>query len=225
MGDFFIGIGVLLAIIGPLLLIPATWLVYRFVLRRIIGRKDLAVAASVTVVAAAICLSYFPGKSEFDRLCAEHGKPVIAARVKVDGFYRTRLRAYEVRSILDDGTFRYVEAPDPYEAGKLLRYFLGPDGAVEQTAVARVTSAYAVSDTFSELPHGILASEKRIFEMDGERELARASRLTYPGGPFSILLGTHAMASCPDVMTAEGSRDFGIYHSLERYVLGSEDEP
>jgi len=33
MGDLLIGISVLLAIIGPLLLIPVAWLLYRFALR------------------------------------------------------------------------------------------------------------------------------------------------------------------------------------------------
>ena len=38
MGDLLIGISVLLATIGPLLLIPVAWLLYRFALRPLASR-------------------------------------------------------------------------------------------------------------------------------------------------------------------------------------------
>ncbi|MEE9253826.1 MAG: hypothetical protein V3U43_02740 [Pseudomonadales bacterium] len=222
MGDLLIGMGVLLAIIGPLLLIPITWLLHRFILRPVLKRAKVSLLLSLAIVVVAMVLSYVPGKLEFDRLCAEHEIPAIAQRIKVDGFYRTRLYPYEARPFLEDGTFQYVEAPHMYEDDNYVRYSRAADGTITKDAISTVTSAYAVSDTFSQLSYGITLSEKRVFERVSERELARASQVVYQGGPLSLLLGVYAMSSCPDILTPEGSTNFEIYYALEQYVLGGD---
>ena len=220
MGDLFTGIGILLAIIGPLLLIPVTWLVNRFVIRPLVKPAKVSLLLSLAVVAVAVVLSYVPGKLEFDRLCAEHATPTVVQRIKVDGFYRTRLYPYEARPFLEDGMFQYVEAPNMYEDEKFLRYSRAADGAIAKEAVSAVTSTYAVSDTFSQLSYGITLSEKRVFEHVSGRELARAGQVVYSGGPLSLLLGVYAMSSCPSIVTPQGSKNFEIYYTLERHVLG-----
>ena len=222
MGDFFIGIGVLLAIIGPLLLIPITWLLHRFILKPLVKQTQLSIALSLAIVAGAVLISYIPGKLEFDRLCAKHESPMIAERIKVDGFYRMRMHAYEASPFLKDAVFEYVEAADMYEEGKYFRYSLEGDGTINKDAIPAVISTHEVIDTFSQLSYGIMLSEKRVFERAGKRELARAGQVLYQGGPLSLLFGASAMSSCPDVMTPEGATNFEIYYDLEHYVLGGD---
>ena len=73
MGNLFMLLGVLLVVLGPLLLLPVTWLLYRFAVRRIavsllvpkisetVARR-LAMAVSAVIVAGILVLSYLPGK-------------------------------------------------------------------------------------------------------------------------------------------------------------------
>ncbi|MEJ2133147.1 MAG: hypothetical protein P8Y95_16325 [Gammaproteobacteria bacterium] len=220
MDDFLIGIGVLLAIIGPLLLIPVTWLLHRLIVRPIVKRAKVSAVLSLFIVAVAVTLSYVPGKLEYDRLCTQYATPHVAQRVSVAGFYRTRLYPYEARPFLESGGFRFVEAPHMYEEGKYVRYSRAPDGTISEQVIPAITSAYAVSDALSQLSYGITLNEKRVFERATDRELARAAQVTYEGGPLSLLLGVYAMSSCPDVITPEGSKNFEIYYGLEQHVLG-----
>ena len=55
--------------------------------------------------------------------------------------------------------------------------------------------------------------------MTSDRELARAANITYLGGPLSILLGSYATTSCPDILTEQGSKDFSTYYVLEKVIL------
>jgi hypothetical protein len=91
------GIGVLLAIFGPLLLVPITWLLYRYAVRPVAlrvlaprvsaaGARRIALGLSIFLVGAALVVSHYPGKREFDQLCAEHATPVISDRVTAEGF-------------------------------------------------------------------------------------------------------------------------------------------
>ena len=68
MGDLSIGIGVLLAIMGPLLLIPITWLLHRFILKPVVKRAKMSAVLSLAIVAMAVVLTYLPGRVEFDRM-------------------------------------------------------------------------------------------------------------------------------------------------------------
>ena len=223
-----IGIGILLAIIGPLLLIPVAWLLNRFVVRPVI-RRSLGASlsaglvplvswvATVVLVAAVMAASYIPGKKEFDGLCQQHGVPVVSQRVDVDGFYRTKAFPYEAAGYLD--TFHFIEAPDPYKDGIDLRYTKVGD-EVRKEEITELTSRYGFEQKFSQLPSGITMTEKRVFEVGTNRELARASNITYHGGPLSLFLGSYGMSSCPDIISEQGSRHFRTFYDLEKIVLG-----
>jgi hypothetical protein len=224
MSEFLIGVGVLLAVIGPLLLVPVTWLLYRFALRPFFGSKMQAAALAVVLVLAALALTYFPGKRAFDARCAEQASPVVSEQVDVDGFFRTSLFPYEAVLYLTQEKFEFVEAPDPYRDGVMMRYSLAPNGEVRQDAITEPRSRYAVRNTYG-LQGGVSSSEKVIYELGTDRELARARELTYQGGPLAIFLGTFGMASCPDIRTAEGSKDFKIFYDLESYVLQAKPLP
>ena len=232
MEGFAFGIGTLLAIGGPLLLIPLTWLVHCLAVRRIVdtllvtrvgthAARRLALAASVALVAAALATSYFPGKRAFDRLCATHGTPTVSGVVRAEGFFRTRLYPYEAARWPD--SFAYVEAPHMYEEGVHVRYTkVGDD--VREESVAALRSRYAVRETFEELPHGIVMTEKTVYEMASKRELARAASIVYHGGPLSLLLGVYGMSSCPDARSEQGSQDFRTFYDLETIVLRPSDQ-
>ncbi len=232
MGDFMIGIGVLLAIIGPLLLIPVAWLLYRFALRPLASRlagarlssndtSRFALGLTVGILAAVIAASYYPGKQQFDELCAEHAKPQLSRRVLVDGFYADNLFAYQAAQYIQNGEFTFVEAPDPYKRDVYLRYERDSDGNVSPEVIEAPVSRFGLRQSFSELRGGMTMTEKVIYERTADTELARAASVTYMGGPFSLFLGAYAISSCPDPVTAKGSEAFNTFYHLETLVLRS----
>jgi hypothetical protein len=225
MGDVLMGLGVLLAIIGPLLLIPITWLLYRFVLKPFLGSTKLALPLSILVVAAAMALTYLPGRRAFDRRCTAAGPPVVSEQVNVGGFFRTAMYAYEAAVYLTQDGFDFVEAPDPYRKGVNLRYTKASNGEVRQEEVMEIESLHAVRETYEQVDGGISSVEKVIYEVATGRALGRATQLIYQGGPLSILLGTMGIASCPDPATAQGGKEFQIFYDLESYVLRAKPLP
>jgi hypothetical protein len=234
MEEFGFGIGILLALFGPLLLLLFVWLLHRLVGRRLVRRlvgpvvsdaraRWISVALSGFFVAGAVAVSYFPGKWEFDRMCAEHAAPVISERVTTSGYYRDRLFRYEAAQILNEGVFTFVEAPDMYKRGRLLRYEKTDEGTVEEEEIASPRSTYGVEKKFSQERFGISMTRKRVYEMDGKRELARAANLIYHGGRLSLFLGVYGMSSCPDIRSTQGSEDFRTFYHLEATVLAGRD--
>lgn len=232
MEDYAFGIGILLAVAGPLLLVPVVWIVYRVLARpavlsvmaarpgtRSAGR--LALALSVLLVAAVLAVSYLPGKREFDRLCDMHAIPTVSERTLASGFYRNRLYPYEARRFLDEGGFTFVEAPHRYEQDAYVRYSINAGGELDEEMVPEPESRYGVRETLAELPHGILMTEKVVYERGPDRELARAAQVVYQGGPLSLLLGVYAMSSCPDVRSPGGSGHFMTFYNLETIALRS----
>lgn len=229
MEDFGFGLGVLLAILGPLLLIPVTWVAYLLlrpvVLHRLIPRVSkgaaswIALAVSCFIVAGALVLSYVPGRIEFDRLCSEHAIPTVSERVRTDGFYRTRLYPYEARPFLEGDSFVFVEAPHMYKEGVYVRYTKTEDETIHEQEVSTLNSLYGVRETLSELAYRIMMTEKVAYEMETNRELARAANIVYEGGPLSLLLGVYGMSSCPDIRSPEGSQHFKTFYELETITL------
>lgn len=229
-----IGLGVLLAIVGPLLLIPIIWLVYRllwWVLRRFVPRRlsgverPAAAAVAVFVVGAVLVGSYLPGLREYERLCDEHARPSLGDRVEVEGFFRTKMAPYDATSYLREGGFRFVEAPEWSRSGENVRYTIDPSGTVRQEPALQIESSYGVRKTFSERPSSISMSEKIVYEIATGHQIARAASLTYHGGPLSLFLGSYGMRHCPDILTERGSKDFSTFYNLEAIVLGGEPLP
>jgi len=229
MGDLAIGLGVFLAICGPLLVVPITWVLYRFAVRRLLARllqqriselslRLASLAAAVVIIAAILAASYLPGKRDFDRLCSENATPRVVEQVFAEGFFRTQLFPYEAGMYLN--TFSFVEAPDPYRDEVMVRYFRDGDD-VKTVEVTKLSSRYGVEKRFMEMAHGITMTEKRIFELSTSRELARAVSANYQGGPLGLLLGASGRSSCPDPRSEQGSRDFGVFYDLETKVLRS----
>ena len=62
--------------------------------------------------------------------------------------------------------------------------------------------------------------ERVVYELDSEARPATAASLTYMGGPLSIFLGAYGMASCPDILSTEGSEHFRRFYELAAIVLG-----
>ncbi len=230
------GLGVLLAILGPLLLLPVAWLLQRL-LRPLVRRLAPGHLASGAVgslgwltaaglIAATLVATWYPGHAEFERLCVRYAIPQIAERVTVEGFYRERLFPYETHRLFEDG-FSYLETVDPQYPNETrqLRYRPGPDSAAVAEPVEAFTSRYGVEQTLVHEAYGILRSEKRIRERADGRLLARAGQVTYQGGPLALFLGAYAVESCPDIREAQGSRAFKIFYDLEAIVLGGQPLP
>jgi hypothetical protein len=227
---FAIGLGVLLAIFGPVLLIPLIWIIYRIgtkrLARRIVGSEApatkarlLGLCSAAAVVGGVLAASYIPGKISFERLCDEEGVPVIHRRTRTDGYFRTSIFPYEAQSILAQGPFRFVEGPDPYKQGSYVSYESDPDGPVQERDVDAPTADYEVEKEFEQAAWGILVTRKTIRDRRSGEELAKAANITYQGGPLSLFFGTHAMDSCPDVRSPDGSTNFETFYNLERIVL------
>ena len=229
MGDALIGLGVLLAIFGPLLMLALIWLVYRFGTLKLVrarsgtqspGRiKRNALGLSAILVTGVVATSYIPGRLEYDRLCARHAVPIVSDRTNADGFFRTSMFPYEALRYLRQSSFDFVEAPDPYREGVDIRYTLGEDGELAQEEVSALRSRYSVSHEFVRHRLGTFMTEKVVHEIETGRELARAASLIYSGGPLALLLGSYGTSSCPDVRSRQGSEDFATFYDLETLVL------
>lgn len=230
MESFAYGLGFLLAIFGPLLLIPITWALHRWVTKALvlpglaasIGKSMpplFGVILSVGAVGLTLALSYFPGKLEFNDLCNKFSRPHIQERVMVDGFYRSRLYPYEAERFLREEEFSFVEAPDMHKKNIFVRYSMLAEGKLRQEEATELVSRFGVLEDFSQPSYGILMDKKTIYEIASNRQIASAASITYTGGPLSLLLGSYAMSSCPDIRTATGSEDFKTYYHLENVVL------
>ena len=205
MSDLLIGFGFLLAIFGPLLLVPVTWLLYRFAVRPLVQRfapptsstsqaptsnvRWRAWVVSAVIVAGVMVASYLPGRWEFDRMCSQHAAPSVSDQVEAKGFFRTRLFPYEAAQYLRDGSFEFVEAPHPYQQGEYVRYSRSDAGnKTDEKPIPNISAVYGVRETFSELSGSLTMTEKVIYEIATERELAHAASINYHGGPLSIFL-------------------------------------
>jgi len=230
MGDALIAVGLLLAIFGPLLLIPIIWIVYRFITKKFIYRfyKDkfisstndlIAIAASTVVILVLLVISYLPGKMEFNKLCSQYGTPSIQKRVHTNSFYRTRLYPYEAKQYLGEEGFKFVEAPHMYKKGNYKKYSLSEDGTIQEEEISETISQYGIRDDLKFLPLGINLSQKTAYEMDSGKEFAQASTILYSGGPLSIFMGVYAMSNCPDIVSEKGSIDFNTYYNFEKEIL------
>ena len=228
-----IGLGVVLAILGPLLLIPVIWLLYRCLWWALVrwsppeklpksAARQVAIVLSFALVVGAMIASYLPGSWEYERLCAEHATPDASFRTRVDGFFRTQMFPYRAHKYLSQDSFSFVEAPDPYKKGILLRYTKGDNGELKQEQIPAISSTYGFRETFSELPGGITMTQKAFYEVATEQERARAANINYHGGPLSLFLGSYGMSSCSNILTDEGSLHFGTFYDLESIVLRGE---
>ena len=166
MEGLFIGIGMLLAILGPLLLLPAIWLVYRILawpLRQLatepqglldgfLGYRRLAaLAVAAVLVLGSVGGSYAWGRAEFDRLCILRGTPEIHRVVLVNGYFQTPLFPYQARQSLDDGTFKFLEGPGQRPEG-FRRYTLDGHGGLEEVEISELSSQYGYRETFETAP-------------------------------------------------------------------------
>ena len=184
-GDWLIGFGVLLVIIGPLLNLLVIWLLHRYLVSRIITVQVItSVTISMLLLAAAHLAAVLPGRLAFTDLCLDSGKPVVLRRDHVDGFFRTKMFQYEAMQYLREGGFSYVEAPDPYKPGILLRYSLDIHGEISKKEIPKRTSRYEVSDDFEQLSFDISVNRKAIKDIWSGDTVANASMISFHG--FSV---------------------------------------
>lgn len=224
------GIGILVALLGPVLLLPGIWLVYRLLvcpLWRVVtkrrrspepGRLGPLTVATVLVLGS-VGSTYAWGKADFDRLCTLHGTPEISRTVRVDGYFQTPLFSYQARQILQEGSFRFVEGPIR-GAETFMRYRLDGRGGLDEVEVTELSSEYGMREAIETAFGGTTIMQRVVYEINSETRLARAASLTYGGGPLSIFLGVYGMSSCPDLRSPEGSEHFRQFYELTDIVLG-----
>ncbi|MEE8348362.1 MAG: hypothetical protein V3R94_02255 [Acidobacteriota bacterium] len=228
------GIGILLVMIGPFLLIPVTWILYRYGARPVAlawlvprisdnAARLTALMVSLLLVGVTLAVSFFPGQREYARLCAEYSVPMVSDRVMVEGFYRNRLYPYEASQFLDGDSFKFVEAPDMYKEGSYIRYSRSENEEIHQEEIGAPASRYGVREDFSELSYGIVMTRKTVYDMESSRELANAASIVYMGGPLSLFLGVQALSSCPEIISSQGAEHFNTFYNLETVVLRADD--
>ena len=235
MSDALIGIGILLAVAGPLLLIPVIWIIYRLITKKTVYRyfnskysppvNDLiAIAMTTLFILIVLVVSYLPGKFEFDKLCKQYSTPSIEKRVNANSFFRSRLYPYEAKQFLGDDGFIFVEAPHLYKKERYIKYSLSEEGEIIEQEIDKPVSEYGVRDDLELLASGINMSQKTAYEMKNGKEFARASTILYSGGPLSLFMGIYAMSNCPDIRNEQGSVDFDTYYNFEKEVLLNNDK-
>jgi hypothetical protein len=109
-----LGIGILLAVFGPLLLIVPMAVVYwllarsniaaRFDRRQEMARFAYTAIATVSVLAVVVA-TYLPGKLEYNRLCEKLAEPNIIEHGRADGFFLDDLTAdsFGMRYLRNEG--------------------------------------------------------------------------------------------------------------------------
>lgn len=221
--------GLLLAVLGPLLLLLPIALLYFLFARAGLGARLglspvnarlLHLAAAAFLVLGAVLATYLPGRIEFERLCGELAEPRILERVRAEGFFLDDLTAnsFGQRYVLEEG-FAWFETHDIYQRGQFVR-FRKSGGQVIIEPVPEPQARYVVKSTTEVRPGAIHVSRTAISDRASARLMAEAHSVTYHGGPLGMLLGVYGMSHCPNPITPEGSRQFNLYYHLVREVLG-----
>jgi hypothetical protein len=227
-------VGLLLAVLGPLLLLLPLALLY-FLFRRAglgarlglspVNARLLHLAAAAGIVLGAVLATYLPGRIAFERLCQELAEPRIHERVRAEGFFLDDLTAasFGQRYVGEEG-FAWFETHDLYRRGQYVRYRKQGDNVVSEPA-DELRARHAVKSGVEVRPDGIHVARTAITERDSGRLLAEAHSVIYHGGPLGVVLGVYGLSNCPNPITAEGSRQFNLYYHLVREVLGSGNAP
>jgi hypothetical protein len=221
--------GLLLAVLGPLLLLLPGGLLY-YLLRRAglgarlglgpVNARLLHVTASAAIVLGTVLATYLPGRMEFERLCGELAEPRILERVRVEGFFLDDLSAnsFGRRYVAEEG-FAWFETYDLYQRGRTVRFRQSGDQMVIEPVIELQARHVVKSDT-EVRGNTIHVSRTAISERQSGRLLAEAHSVTYHGGPLGMVLGAYGLSICPDPVTTEGRRQFDLYYHLVREVLG-----
>ncbi|OGI47827.1 MAG: hypothetical protein A2151_01330 [Candidatus Muproteobacteria bacterium RBG_16_65_34] len=222
------GVGILLAVFGPLLLIVPMALVYWLLARSNVAarfgwRQGMARVAYTAIAALSVlCVvgaTYLPGKLKFNSLCENLAEPRVIERARADGFFLDDSTAdsFGMRYLHDEG-FAWFEARDISKRDGYARY-RKEGGKIVRESVSELKALYTVQSTFDEREQGILVSRTAVTERASGKLLAEAHSVTYHGGPLGLLLGVHGLNTCPWPVTQQGSRQFDTYYHLARDTL------
>lgn len=214
-------LGFVWALAAPLLLLIPAALLARLLRRHRPGwtpRRRRAVAVGVTL--AAVALAWLPGRLRFATLCDELGPPRIEARAAVAGFFLddSTANSFGMRYLHEEG-FDWIEARSIVRRGGTTRYRKVGD-RIEQDEIDQPTAAHVLVSTHESHAGGVSISRQVIREREGGRLLAQAASARFDGGPAKWVLGAWGSASCPDPVTAEGSRRFQANYHLARDTVG-----
>lgn len=221
--------GLLLAVLGPLLLLLPVALLYLLFRRIGLGARLglgpdnarlLHLAAAAVLVSGIVLATYLPGRFEFERLCDALAEPRIQERTRAEGFFLDDLTAnsFGRRYISEEG-FAWFETHDIYRRGQFVRFRKDGVQVVIEPA-SELQARHVVKSGTDVRDNTIHVSRTAISERRSGRLLAEAHSVTYHGGPLGMVLGVYGMSHCPNPVTPEGSRQFNLYYHLVREVLG-----
>lgn len=208
-------IGILWAMLAPLLLVPVV-LALAHVLSGFGKARAWAMAIVLTV--APVVAIYALDRREFSNLCTELGRPTITDRAVADGIYLNSETAnsFGTRYVLNDG-FAWLERQDIYDRSGFVRVTRQPDGSLAEEKIARPTARYEVRETFETGPKKVGIQKITVIDRQSGRELAHAADANFQGGRLWWLLGAHGSASCLSVLT--DSQGFDDFYHLARKTL------
>jgi hypothetical protein len=224
--------GLLLAVLGPLLLLLPVWgmslLLGRWRVPQRLGVPEAGAglvrwALAASLIGALVLASYLPGRLEFDRLCQTLAEPRIHERAVAEGFYLDDLTAgsFGRRYVGEEG-FAWIETRDIYRRDAHVRYRRAGAEVVREPA-PELRARHVVKSGVDVRERGIHVARTEITDREDGRLLAEAHSVTYHGGPLGFLLGVYGLSQCPDPRTAEGSRQFDTYYHIARRVLRPQD--
>lgn len=227
-------LGLLLAVLGPLLLLLPLALLYFLFKRTGLGARLgwsadnarlLHLALATAPVLGAVLATYLPGRFEFERLCEALAEPRIVEKVRADGFFLDDLTASSFgQRYLNEEGFAWFETHDIYRRGRFVRYRKS-GGDVVTEPVSALTARYAVKSGVEVRPDSIHVARTAIIERVSGKLLAEAHSVIYHGGKLGMVLGVYGMSNCPNPVTPEGRRQFNLYYHLVREVLGPGNMP
>ena len=181
-------IGLLWAMLAPLLLLPLAWVLVK--LLRLRWPASLGIVAVVTLVV------WLPERLAFHNRCVAMGEPTILKTVNADGFFLDdpTANSFGMRYLQKPG-FLWLEARSIYNRSKFTRY--DKDGEkINQREIDDLTAQYVLTSTLSE-EGSWNVSRTEISDLSSGEKLAWAESGNFDGGIAKWVLGAYGTSHCP----------------------------
>jgi len=213
-------IGVLWAMLAPLLLAIPVWALHRLlaVVRPAWpARRRLALAAAA--VATGVLALWLPARLQFARLCDEIGMPRVVERVKVDGFFLddSTANSFGMRYLHEEG-FEWIEARSIRRRDGYTRYRKTAQG-IQSEEIAEPSASVQVSSVLTMGAGPASVQRTVITDRHSGRVLATAGSAHFGGGPARWVLGAYGSASCPNPASPSENAAWSLGYHLAKATL------
>ena len=211
------GLGILWALIAPLLLLIPCGLLFAL-LSFTRWSRSMRIAVATGLVIAAVGTIWRLDHKEFVSICEGVGKPRIFESGAADGFYLDSPTANSFgMSYLHEQGFTWLEMNSIYDRSKIERVIRDSNGQIRTEPADSINARYEVRETFEQpYPHTAL-SMKRVIDRRTGMVMAQAGSANFSGGRMQWALGVYGTRSCPSAMS--DSADFQDYYYLAQHTL------